>query len=112
MARETTTGPTPGIRFAPNPTWCILESDDGRRFTIDCDGGPMLPRKTIATVYNSRRVDGKVNARLIASAPDLLAALRDAVEWWHADGRNITRREPDWLPAARSAIARAEGRIA
>ena len=113
MARETTTGPTPGIRFAPNPTWCILESDDGRRFTIDCDGGPMLPRKTIATVYNSRRVDGKVNARLIASAPDLLAALREV-----ADAHEALLREygKPWgwgmLPVetARAALSRAEGK--
>ena len=131
MTRETTTGPTPGIRFAPNPTWCILESDDGRRFTIDCDGGPMLPRKTIATVYNSRRVDGKVNARLIASAPDLLAALRDALDVVDEVERSgCVCDEPPYCPEpgesgqvecpscaarkvarlARAALSRAEGR--
>lgn len=104
--------------FAPNPTWCILESDDGRRFTIDCDGGPMLPRKTIATVYNSRRVDGKVNARLIASAPDLLAALNHAVEilrcgaFVRLEDPRVAEAVSSALWTARSAIARAEGRIA
>lgn len=73
-----TTKHTPGCRFTPAPSWSILESEDGRRLTIDCDGGPMLPRKVIATVYNSRRVDGKANARLIAAAPDLLAVCETA----------------------------------
>lgn len=43
--------------------------------------------------------EGKANARLIAAAPDLLAALKMCV---------IERSE--WLDEARAAIAKAEGR--
>jgi len=46
---------------------------------------------------------GEANARLIAAAPDLLAALK---AFMHADGHDDF--EDEW-PAARAAIAKAEG---
>lgn len=64
------------------------------------------------------------NARLIAAAPDLLAALQSALsdakpaahrEYWRdgADGESseLVREEtwPDWIAAARAAIAQATG---
>lgn len=45
----------------------------------------------------------RANARLIAAAPDLLAALREVLE--HSDCRSVAA-----LRAARAAIARAEGK--
>jgi hypothetical protein len=47
------------------------------------------------------------NARLIAAAPDLLEALRSAVN--DADAWGLADDECDWLPLARAAIARATG---
>ena len=43
---------------------------------------------------------------LIAAAPDLLAALKELVNWWDIDGGNLDRA----LSTALAAIARAEGR--
>ena len=49
----------------------------------------------------------KANAKLIAAAPDLLEALRSAVN--DADAWGLADDECDWLPIARAAIARATG---
>lgn len=46
----------------------------------------------------------EANARLIAAAPDLLKALKEAVYVAHAYDEH-----PGWLDAARAAIAKAEG---
>ena len=50
----------------------------------------------------------KEDARLIAAAPDLLSALRLALEWLR-DNRSIGELEA--LEAAKTAIAKAEGRL-
>lgn len=58
------------------------------------------------------RANGGANARLIAAAPDLLAALKDLAEWWsnwmpddaHADGGRVV------LDVARAAITKAEAK--
>ena len=47
----------------------------------------------------------EANARLIAAAPDLLAALRDLVDWTSHD----TRTWGECVEAARQAITKAEG---
>lgn len=31
--------------------------------------------------------------------------LRDAVDWWHSDIRNMEKKEPAWLPAARALLS-------
>ena len=107
MTRETTTGPTPG-------PWVVLGGD--------CVMGP--DGAWVAHVNRGRycgepqgwtRPEGTANAALITAAPDLLAALREV-----ADAHEALLREygKPWgwgrLPVetARSAIARAEGRIA
>ena len=57
------------------------------------------------------QVDGQANARLIAAAPELLAALRKLAA--DCDGGTLgTVKAPRWavLCAAESAIADAEGR--
>lgn len=44
------------------------------------------------------------NARLIAAAPDLLAALQ-----WAVEAADINQYEADWYADARAAIAKAKG---
>jgi len=66
----------------------------------------------ICTVIEHQGGDRKANARLIAAAPELLAALRGAMERW---GDVIGSQDHDFedaavLSRARAAIARAEGR--
>lgn len=60
--------------------------------------------KSIAVVY-----DGNADAQLIATAPDMLAALRDVVEELkHA--AHIVNLDEDAIGRAKTAIAKAEGR--
>lgn len=53
----------------------------------------------------------EANARLIASAPDLLEAAKNFIRWAEepADGSVGMAREQGWLEQARAAIARARG---
>ena len=119
MKRETTTGPTPGpwtAECVPGTTLTIKGPDGFPVFRIR---GGMLP------------VDA--DARLIASAPDLLAALRDALDVVDEVERSgCVCDEPPYCPEpgesgqvecpscaarkvarlARAALSRAEGRIA
>ena len=78
------------------PTWEFLTGDDGA--VIYSDAG------TVATI-SPDLIAHKANARLIAAAPDLLAALETLTKMVE-DG--------DWttveLNDARAAIAKAEGR--
>ena len=64
----------------------------------------------VATVYH---FDGELaaNARLIASAPELLEALESIMEWTDipAEQTPIERRELLIRNAARAAIAKAKG---
>ena len=103
MSKTTNVGPTPG-------PWA-----SGWIGTV---GEPGLGRPCVGTVGAADWVGpegAEADARLIAAAPDLLAALREV-----ADAHEALLREygKPWgwgrLPVetARSAIARAEGRIA
>jgi hypothetical protein len=48
------------------------------------------------------------NARLIAAAPEMLEALKAAVEAWETTGANFVSG-PKWVIEARNIIAKAEG---
>ncbi len=68
-------------------------------------------RYTVATANNPKFTDeaNANNARLVAAAPDLLAALREivaAVESGEVDGYSPSG---DWFREARAAIAKATG---
>lgn len=56
-------------------------------------------------------VEAAANARLIAAAPDLLAALKDLL--WMADAEPTTEEDVEWgkkaIAAAKAAIAKANG---
>ena len=71
---------------------------ENRRFWITADG------MVIGYVDGFGNEERKANARLIAAAPDLFEALRDAVDYYPnwKDGT-----EPVWRPKARAAIAKA-----
>ena len=84
-----------------------------RRTHYNCEiiardnGGLMVLR---AKAFGGSREEIDANARLIAAAPDMLAALKGAIEEWTDDNRTITGA---FLPAYRNiqdAIAKAEGR--
>src|SRR4051812_29701188 len=51
----------------------------------------------------------EANARLIAAAPMLLAALQQVVAWAEPESGNFTREELDWLDEAKAAVAEAKG---
>ena len=62
-------------------------------------------RNHVATVTDGGTTDGEANARLIAAAPELLAALKDIAETQWANGVPSSGA----LREARAAIAKAEG---
>ena len=72
---------------------------------------PGPPTYETATRSQKRRLTRDANARLIAAAPDLLAALRALITEW--DRPREIPADPDWCDAivgqARAAIAKAEG---
>lgn len=63
--------------------------------------------KDIASVFLTSNDEDEWNAQLIAAAPDLLEALRGALEHWPVPS-SICKDRPAWK-AARAAIARATG---
>jgi hypothetical protein len=58
---------------------------------------------TVAFVIGSEE-----EARLIAAAPDLLAALKGWRDWYADDDSSVTQAT-DLMPQTRAAIAKAEG---
>ncbi len=129
MSNEHQTKHTPGpwsrhsFMDEYNSNWQKIETEEGSHFfasAITIGSG----KKVIATA-EARRFDGKyelgypqvesleeleANAALIIAAPDLLEELKSAVarvELANAEGDQILSA---WLPGARAAIAKAEGR--
>lgn len=64
----------------------------GRIAMLDCENDQMCDEELLA------------NARLIAAAPDMLAALE-----WAVETADTEQYEADWYAAARAAIAKAKG---
>lgn len=97
------TGHTPG-------PWQIRRSRSGYPYQIHAPNGSDEPSgiKDV-TRWNSICVpslpEGEANAQLIAAAPDLLEALKQAVEW---NGYDDKGEEAVWLTLAEEALAKAE----
>jgi TPP-dependent trihydroxycyclohexane-1,2-dione (THcHDO) dehydratase len=60
-------------------------------------------------VTNLNHANNEANARLIASAPELLEALRTALKGWEVEFEYLAKRTPEWVTQARAAIAKATG---
>ena len=74
------------------------------------------PDNTIATLHwhsvktdEGFATDREANARLIAAAPDLLAALEDALDAWETHNKTGDGMQGHWESDARAAIAKAKG---
>lgn len=97
MSTETKTGHTP-MQWKLNEH----ENDYGdRSYSVDI-GHRYCPES-----------EHRANARLIAAAPDLLAALKPFAALVHEDGVDAPYPEEKWGPlltAAAAAVAKAEGR--
>jgi len=90
---------TPGPWIIDEESIDLLDFElETHRIWINADG------MHIGYVDGPRTEERKANARLIAAAPDLFEALRDAVDYYPncEDGT-----EPFWRPKARAAIAKA-----
>jgi len=95
-------------RHTPGP-WVV--SDDGlvtgRDGRVRFAGTPSIDIFDASEWPSELATEAQANARLIAAAPDLLAALKEL--YGHAYGAGIpSMRQP--MLNARAAIARAEGR--
>lgn len=83
------------MAHTPGP-WVVVQHPDGWTIQNRATGAGAC----VASQYGD---SNEANARLIAAAPDLLAALKDAVNWLDDFDDNET------LTAARAAILKAEG---
>ena len=88
-------------KHTPGP-WAMPDSGQGRISKVGVNGGwdGMIATADCGD-YARSRSEGLANARLIAAAPDLLEALKDAVRDSESPGQ--------WLDESRAAIAKATG---
>ena len=86
-------------KHSPGP-WAALISDRG----VLIDSAPAM----IAKVPFSGE-QAEADGRLIAAAPDLLAALEVVVADWTAQFERNGHKAPAWCKQARAAIAKATG---
>ena len=93
-------------QHTPGP-WRLELEEDGAFWLLSDPGVDMTSPATIAKrgTWSHRAKESHANARLIAAAPDLLAALKAVCSHGTREPQQISS---DW-DAARAAIARAEG---
>jgi hypothetical protein len=101
---------TQAVGHTPGP-WKALPDTGSESFAFEVTGQRM---EGVALVY-AYDTPSDANARLIAAAPDLLEALRDALTGFTdlSNGwpeRELHMRPADVIAKAQSAIAKAEGR--
>lgn len=91
-------------KHTPGP-WALDLQDDGG-FRITGVGGHGKTAAYVVCCRDAHEMKGEThaNARLIAAAPDLLAAARAALAAWEGTGPAID------LDTLRAAIAKAEGK--
>ena len=95
-------------KISPTPgPWPMQRTGDGKRIIIGKGLVEGPNGYEVAEVYSDDCPYelAEANARLIAAAPDLLAAVKELVNWWEIDGGNLDRS----LSTALAAISKAEG---
>lgn len=107
QARHTKSNPTPGPWTLGHRNIAKCDGFRFHRFPISGSG------QAIASVWDGSADrdlgfgNGEANARLIAAAPELLAALQFAVDTEQAGWEG--EEEPSWMKVARATIAKARG---
>jgi hypothetical protein len=101
-------------KYTKGPWWVEegTEEDEGRLFI--CHSGTMCDVTTVVNIerkIDRNKEDNMANAHLIAAAPDMLAALVQAVEWIEDDRWGEDYICEEWYSEARAAIAKAKGEI-
>ena len=98
------------IKHTPGP-WNLHSPDEGDPITGDGTFCITAKSMVIANAQPRDWHETPANARLIAAAPDLLAALREMVEAFSMDniGVDALARNINAKKLARDAIAKAEG---
>lgn len=93
-------------KHAPGP-W--TQGDDVK--TRDCVWIGGLEKPDIGMGPHETWIDCNTeeNARLIAAAPEMLKALKLALEYWGHRQQRYTNRSPVWVQDARTIIAKATG---
>ncbi len=105
--KTTLTQNTQNAQHTPGP-WSACSGDAGQKFNIECagTGNDLLP------VAILKGPDRRANARLIAAAPDLLAALEEITALAYKlsmEAPTLTPSVDRIIPHARAVIARAKG---
>ena len=94
-------------KHTPGP-WQICSSDDGRPYIRAGESGPIVAKAYRATVGHGP-LPGTANARLIAAAPELLAALEQLVRMdLGLDCCDTDEQARRWA-VGRAAVAKAKG---
>jgi hypothetical protein len=101
------------MSHTPSP-WTVSALDGQtigpRRVLVSWTSGAEVPQlQAVARVFE-RTGETEANARLIAAAPELLAALRELVRAWDHTTYAVPDRMEAALTAADAVIAKAEGR--
>lgn len=98
--------------------WWVRHKDHGRRveFWIACDGGSLPLEGFRNATMGASVAEAEANARLIAAAPDLLAACEAALPWVITAtvgnpelNPQTVRNQADVIARLQAAIARTEG---
>ena len=92
--------------FHTTGPWHYREGHNGE-FLISCESGGFAPIARVKGDKRSTLKDAEANARLMAAAPDLLAALYAMMDNCYAPDRDDAIVQA--FDAARDAIAKAEG---
>ena len=111
-------------KHTPGP-WIVR--DDGMDYVCPIIDSPSVGKGYYASIATATQRDphpregggipiatARANARLIAAAPDLLAAMEKAVEHYGKPGGpwNVPSEPGAWISDARTAIAKAKGTAA
>ncbi len=89
-------------QHTPGP-WMVEPDEDGLFLVVD-------ESREMDYIYIDQQQDNReANARLIAAAPEMLAALEVVVESWTSQFERNGHLAPDWCKQARAAIAKATG---